>query len=96
MPRKQIRVRTDRALNILIAAELKQALEESASRYNVNVADIVRVSVRTMLPVLEALWNAQQAVMNELVTRCEGHFRKRHSTLEIDEDYDAKQGGGPC
>ncbi len=96
MPKRLNRIRADRALNILIPSELKQALDDSARKYNVNVADIVRVSVRTMLPVLGALWNAQQEVMNELVTRCEGHFRKRHSTFEPEEDYDAKQGGGPC
>lgn len=96
MPRKLNRTRADRALNIHVPAELKEALDDSARKYNVNVADIVRVAVRTMLPVLEALWNAQQDVMNEMVMRSEGHFRKRHSTFELEEDYDAKQGGGPC
>lgn len=96
MAKKLNRTRADRALNILVPAELKQALNDSARKYNVNAADIVRVSVRTMLPVLEALWNAQQDVMNELVRRCEGHFRKRHSTFESDEVQEAKQGEGPC
>ncbi len=96
MPRKLTRTRADRALNILVPAELKEALDNSARKYNVNVADIVRVAVRTMLPVLGALWNAQQDVLNELVMRSEGHFRKRHTTFDLDKDYDAKQGGGPC
>lgn len=87
---------TASSLNVMVTAELKCALDEAARKYNVNMADIVRLSIRTMLPVLAALWQSQQVVLDELVARSEGHFRKRHTTFDEAEDYEPKQGSGPC
>lgn len=91
-----MRKRYDNTLNITIPSDLKRNLNSVARKCNVNMADLVRVSIRVMLPLLEAVWKAKQEMLDEVVRRCEGHFRQRHDTLDSDDDYGTKQGGGPC
>ncbi|MBK7090326.1 MAG: ribbon-helix-helix protein, CopG family [bacterium] len=91
-----MRKRFDNTLNITIPSEMKRSLNSLARECDVNMADLVRVSIRIMLPVLEAVWKAKKEMMDEMVRRGEGHFRQRHDTLDCDDDYGTKQGGGPC
>lgn len=91
------RRKNDCALNILISSELKTALNDAARTYGVNVADLVRVSVRAMLPVLAAMASSQDIIVNELIGHLGGSMRKRHDILDsIDENHVSKQGRGPC
>ncbi|MGB5105428.1 MAG: hypothetical protein WBP29_11485 [Candidatus Zixiibacteriota bacterium] len=97
MPTATPRRKNDSALNIFITSELKAALNQAARQYGVNVADLVRISVRAMLPVLAAMASAQEIIVNELIGHLGGSMRKRHDTLDpIEIDYDSKQGRGPC
>lgn len=91
-----MRRQCDNTMNFAISSHLKRRLNSAARKYNVNMADLVRESIQIMLPVLEAMWKAKQEMLDEMVRRGEGHFRKRHSILDADDDYGTKQGGGPC
>lgn len=77
------RRRNDVALNIFITAELKEALHDASRRYGVNVADVVRIAVRAMLPVLDAMIASQDIVVNELIGHLGGTMRKRHDTFDV-------------
>lgn len=79
------RRKNDVALNIFITAELKAALHDASRRYGVNVADVVRIAVRAMLPVLDAMIASQDIVVNELIGHLGGTMRKRHETFDLSE-----------
>lgn len=80
------RRKNDSALNIHITLELKRALNDAARKYGVNVADLVRISVRAMLPVLDAMLATQDIVVNELIGHLGGTLRKRHDTLDLADE----------
>ncbi len=66
------------ALNFFVTSEMKEALQSAARAQGINVADLVRLSLRAMLPLFEALGQTQEILLKELIERQAGQFRKRH------------------
>ncbi len=54
------------ALNLFISWELKQALQQTAKRFDRTVADIVRISLKLSLPILRGACESQEELGEQL------------------------------
>jgi hypothetical protein len=77
--------RADNALNFMITAELKEALQSTARRCGVNVTDLVRLSLRAMLPVFNSLAQSRELLVSELLIPERRSLRKRHIGIDDEE-----------
>ena len=96
------RHRADNALNFMITSELKSELISTARQCGVNATDLVRLSLRAMLPVISALEQGRALLIAELLIPKTRKLRKRHLGLEEDvsaplsgEAQESRQGSGP-
>ena len=83
--------RADNALNFMITNDLKIALQATAQLCDVNVTDLVRLSLRAMLPVLNSLAQSRELLLSELLTPETRKLRKRH--IGIDEEKEVRGRG---
>lgn len=84
--------RPDNALSLTISAELKSALLASARVCGVNAADLVRLSLRATLPVIDVLAQSRAMLITELLTPETRKLRKRHLGLDDDDEGSRKNG----
>jgi hypothetical protein len=85
MNAKKTATRADNALNFMVTAELKEALQATARRCGVNVTDLVRLSLRAMLPVFDSLAESREMLITELFTSEKRRLRKRHIGIDDEE-----------
>lgn len=65
MSDKPGKVRNDHPLNMFISSELKKSLEDLAERHDRTVAAIVRLLLTIAIPIADAIWGAETAVLRE-------------------------------
>lgn len=54
-----------RALNLMIAPEIKELLDRLALRRGCSMAEVVRRALTLALPLLDAVWNAEERRLDE-------------------------------
>jgi len=80
MSSEQIKkLRGEHCLNIFISYELKKRITELAEKYDRTVADIVRILLRTGIPIMEALSKAEEEMMKDYIQL----FRKMRMMREV-------------
>jgi len=57
------------AVNFFISGELKEQLEELARRQEQTLAGVIRLALRTAVPILRGMWEAEDRLVADWANR---------------------------
>lgn len=57
------------AMNFFISGEMKEQLEELARRQERTLADVIRLALRTAVPILRGIWDAEDRSVTDWARR---------------------------
>ncbi|MBD3382866.1 MAG: hypothetical protein GF404_11810 [candidate division Zixibacteria bacterium] len=61
------KVRGEHCINVFLSYEMKSRLDQLTERYDRTLADIVRMLIKTGIPIMEGLSQAEEEMMREYI-----------------------------
>lgn len=66
---KEKEKRNGYAVNFFISGAVKEQLEELARRQERTLADVIRLALRTAVPILRGMWEAEERLVADWASR---------------------------
>lgn len=64
------KIRGEHSISIYLSYEIKSRLDQLTERYDRTLADIVRILIKTGIPIMEGLSQAEEEMMREYIQLC--------------------------